>query len=140
MTIDTDLRIAWVLETSDGFLFDKQPPLGDVSAWRKVQSSLTETPKSISLVLIDNNKNIVKKITAGETAKYFFFSKRATYALGDIGSKQEYGIGYHDWQTNSIRITWYDENLDPTQLEIRDFEKCQAVLIPSPLTASSSQS
>jgi len=140
MKIDTDLRIAWVLETSEGFLFDKNPQPGDISSWRKAQSDIKETPKSISLILLDNEKNVVKKITAGETSKFFFFSKRATYALGDIGSKQEHGIGYHDWQTNSIRITWYDENLDPTQLEIRDFEKCQAVLIPNPLTASSSQS
>ena len=138
--LNTQLRIAWVLAMPNGSIFyDDTPKPGDVSKWRQVQELLSETPKSISLVLLDNDKKVVKDITAGETSKFFFFSKRVSYVLGDIGSKQEYGIGYHDWQTNSIRITWYDENLDPVQLEIRDFEKCQSVLIPKISTASSFQ-
>jgi hypothetical protein len=118
---------------------DNITPPNDISVWRKVQESLSVKPASIGLAILDN-KNVVKSIVMGEGSDYFFFSKRSRFTLGDHSSKEEYGIGYHDRVSNNVRVTWYDSDLNPIDLDIRDFDKCLPTLIPKNLTASLYQS
>lgn len=138
---DSKLRISWSLELCDGsFIYDKsKEDPSDPSEWRFVQG-LDIRPSSIGLVLISNEGVIEKDVFMGKGSDKFFFSKRVSYILGDNSSRQDYGIGYHDRTTNTVQISWYNEDLNPIQLESRDFEKCKSVMIPRISTASLSQS
>jgi hypothetical protein len=138
--INSNLRIVWILTLDGGeMIHDNVQKPGEISVWRKTQESLTDRPKNIRLAIISENR-VVKEVIMGESSSHFFFSRRSRLTLGEHASKEEYGIGYHDGQSNTVRITWYDENLDPVELDIREFEKCQQTLIPKISTASSFQS
>ena len=138
--INSKLRIVWILTLDGGeMIHDNIQNPGEISVWRRTQEAISVKPKNIRLAILENNR-IAKEVVMGETSEYFFFSKRSRFTLGDHSSKEEHGIGYHDRESNTIRITWYDYNLDPVELDIRDFEKCRTTLIPKISTASSCQS
>ena len=142
LTIDTSIRISWFLKlNNESLIYNKTTETNDIAEWSKVQNELVDKhfPIAIGLVLLSISGEVLKSITIGEGSTKFFFSNRVSYCLGDNSSKEDYGIGYYDSSTGLVQISWFDHDLNPIQLESRDFEKCQNMMIPKTMIVSSFQ-
>lgn len=135
---DPNIRIGWFLILNDNSrMYERVAENGQPSNWRTMINFFTEDlyPIGIGLSRVDGKEVVLECVSDS-----FLFLKKAVLLLGSPESNNLLGLGYGNKDRSKVSITWFDEALDPQQLEERDFEKCREIMIIKNTTAYSSQS
>lgn len=135
---DPRIDIGWFLILNDkSRIYERSVENGQPSSWRSMINFFTEDlyPTGIGLSRIDGKEHVLEC-----NSESFLFLKKAVLLLGAAASNRLFGIGYGDNNRTKVTITWFDEELNPQQLEEREFEKCRDIMIIKNTTASSFQS
>lgn len=144
-TPDNSLDVFWGIRFDDGSVaLDQTPALGGTSEWFKVQDEVSQKKlKAVEIKLFSRDKNkpnTYKKVSINsEGSEHFFFSKKFVINLGDSDGQQAFGIGYFCKPSSSVKISWFDRDLNLIDAEQRNIEKCADLLIPKIGTQTSYQ-
>jgi hypothetical protein len=128
--IDFSLPVFWSVNlASEKAWFDKSNQ--DGAEWFNLQSAVESGVEDITSMSLWVQKRVpqhhITSIKVGEDKQGYFFAKKSTITFGDNTSNELYGAGYLDGDT--VKITWYNNQLEAIMFEERPAEEAGFSLI-----------